>query len=89
MKTWKSGGARGKWEAYSGVLPRTGVTPILPDAEHPVFLLQAKGISHFLGGGPSLKRAGRIFMPAFQQLYLFSSCWKDLRQAVSCDFTHR
>lgn len=49
VKAWKSGGAWGKWEAYSGVLPKAGVTPILPDAEHPVFLLEAKGISHFLG----------------------------------------
>lgn len=49
VKAWKDGGAQGKWEACSGVTPRTGVTPVLPGAEHPLFLLQAKGMTHFLG----------------------------------------
>ena len=49
VKAWKDGGAQGKWEACSGVTPRTGVTPVLPGAECPLFLLQAKGMTHFLG----------------------------------------
>lgn len=44
VKAWKDERTWAKWSICSGAMPGTGVTPILPGAEHPLVLLQAKGM---------------------------------------------
>lgn len=69
VKAWKDE-RTWKCNICSGAVPRTGVTPILPGAEHPLVVLQAKGMR--LHRMKLESKTDGIFMPVSQQLYLLS-----------------
>lgn len=85
VKTLKDEMTWAKWSIYN---TKTVVTPILPGAECPLVLLQAKGMRPHSTKPKAKKNRWDIYTCVPAALSFLQLLRKVPRQAVSCDFMH-